>query len=108
MGRVDSPRLSTVIGLTVGALLVGALAWWGLTTIRQHENVDATARHGEQVTDSIPGIAAAFGQDSFSQMGETSCVESPDPERAARNTRWVARTGTTVPTPPVATNRRFP
>lgn len=26
------PRLSTVIGLTVGALLVGALAWWGLTT----------------------------------------------------------------------------
>ncbi|NUL49007.1 hypothetical protein F7P69_27950 [Cellulosimicrobium funkei] len=64
---------------------------------QQQDNAEATARDGEQLVASIPGLVRAFGEESVSELSETSCTSSPDPETASRNTRWKGSTGTDAP-----------
>ena len=64
---------------------------------QKQDNAEATARHGEQLVASIPGLVRTFGEESVSELSETSCTSSPDPETASRNTRWKGSTGTDAP-----------
>ncbi|NUL46038.1 hypothetical protein F7P69_12665 [Cellulosimicrobium funkei] len=79
-------------------LMLGALALGGCVGSLQQDNVEATAQHGEQVVAEIPGLARAFGEESVSELSETSCTSSLDPDTAPRNTRWRGSVVVSVPT----------